>query len=59
MTMICKKCKKAFRKDVSDMESPDEADEYCPHCDNHFLREAITAQNTAPPDATQLKKDSG
>jgi len=24
------------------MESPDEADEYCPHCDNHFLREAVT-----------------
>lgn len=42
MTMICKKCKKAFRKDVADMESPDEADEYCPHCDNHFLREAVT-----------------
>jgi transcription elongation factor Elf1 len=42
MTMVCKKCKKAFRKDVADMESPDEADEYCPHCDNHFLREAVT-----------------
>jgi len=24
------------------MEEPDEADEYCPHCDNHFLREAVT-----------------
>ena len=24
------------------MEAPDEADEYCPHCDNHFLREAVT-----------------
>lgn len=42
MTMVCKKCKKAFRKDVADMESPDEADEYCPYCDNHFLREAVT-----------------
>jgi ribosomal protein L44E len=42
MTMVCKKCKKAFRKDVADMEAPDEADEYCPHCDNHFLREAVT-----------------
>jgi hypothetical protein len=40
--MICKKCKKAFRKDVANMEEPDEADEYCPHCDNHFLREAVT-----------------
>jgi len=43
--MVCKKCKKAFRKDVANMEAPDEADEYCPHCDNHFLREAVT-QNT-------------
>jgi len=24
------------------MEEPDESDEYCPHCDNHFLREAVT-----------------
>ena len=24
------------------MEEPDEADEFCPHCDNHFLREAVT-----------------
>ena len=40
--MVCKKCKKAFRKDVANMEAPDEADEYCPHCDNHFLREAVT-----------------
>jgi transcription elongation factor Elf1 len=44
MTMVCKKCKKAFRKDVADMEAPDEADEYCPHCDNHFLREAVTRE---------------
>ena len=42
MTMVCKKCRKAFRKDVSDLEGQDEADEYCPHCDNHFLREAVT-----------------
>ena len=34
MTFICKKCKKAFRKDVADF---DESDEYCPHCDNHFV----------------------
>jgi hypothetical protein len=26
------------------MEAPDEADEYCPHCDNHFLREAVTRE---------------
>ena len=34
MTFICKKCKKAFRKDVAEF---DESDEYCPHCDNHFV----------------------
>ena len=35
MTFICKKCKKAFRKDMSVYE---ESDEYCPHCDNHYVR---------------------
>lgn len=34
MTFICKKCKKAFRKD---MEVYEESDEYCPHCDNHYV----------------------
>lgn len=37
----CKKCKKVFRKDVSEFE---EADEYCPHCDNHFIIEAKTRE---------------
>ncbi|KAF9645935.1 hypothetical protein BDM02DRAFT_3189283 [Thelephora ganbajun] len=39
MTFACKKCKKAFRKDVADF---DESDEYCPYCDNHFVLDAIT-----------------
>lgn len=39
MTFACKKCKKCFRKDVTEFE---EADEYCPHCDNHFVIEALT-----------------
>ncbi|KAI0270027.1 hypothetical protein BC834DRAFT_584211 [Gloeopeniophorella convolvens] len=34
MIFICKKCKKAFRKDMSVYE---ESDEYCPHCDNHYV----------------------
>ena len=34
MVFICKKCKKAFRKDMSTYE---ESDEYCPHCDNHYV----------------------
>ncbi|EOO02273.1 putative zinc finger protein [Phaeoacremonium minimum UCRPA7] len=39
MTFACKKCKKCFRKDAQEFE---EADEYCPHCDNHFVLEALT-----------------
>lgn len=38
-TFVCKKCKKAFRKDAEVFE---ESDEYCPHCDNHFVLEAKT-----------------
>lgn len=38
---VCKKCKKTFRKDVGEFE---EADEYCPHCDNHFVLEARTPE---------------
>lgn len=37
MAFACKKCKKAFRKNMEDF---DESDEYCPHCDNHFVLEA-------------------
>ncbi|KAF9012614.1 hypothetical protein BDQ17DRAFT_1232186 [Cyathus striatus] len=41
MAFICKKCKKAFRKDMAAYE---ESDEYCPHCDNHYVIEAKTPQ---------------
>ena len=41
MVLLCKKCKKAFRKDVGEFE---EADEYCPNCDNHYMIEAKTQQ---------------
>ncbi|OAV97128.1 hypothetical protein, variant [Puccinia triticina 1-1 BBBD Race 1] len=41
MVMMCKKCKKAFRKMVEEFE---ESDEYCPHCDNHYIIEAKTAK---------------
>eukprot|EP00127_Corallochytrium_limacisporum_P007409 Clim_evm12s251 gene=Clim_evmTU12s251 len=40
MVFGCKKCKKVFRKDTRDLE---EADEYCPRCDNHYVLEAKTA----------------
>ena len=33
----CKKCKHFFQKDMSSFE---EADEYCPYCDNHFVLDA-------------------
>ncbi|KAF1928451.1 uncharacterized protein M421DRAFT_420993 [Didymella exigua CBS 183.55] len=39
MVFICKKCKKAFRKDAREFE---DSDEYCPHCDNHFVLNALT-----------------
>jgi predicted amidophosphoribosyltransferase len=60
-TFICKKCKKAFRKDAKTFE---EADEYCPHCDNHFVLEALTPKpalrvegEDARVDARMLKDD--
>ncbi|KAI0480811.1 hypothetical protein GGR56DRAFT_671888 [Xylariaceae sp. FL0804] len=38
MTFACKRCRKCFRKDAREFE---EADEYCPHCDNHFVLDAV------------------
>lgn len=38
MVFACKKCKKAFRKDMSNYE---ESDEYCPYCDNHYVRHGL------------------
>ncbi|EEB06517.1 helper-TIM [Schizosaccharomyces japonicus yFS275] len=40
LTLICKKCRKAFRKNLTD--EIDESDEYCPHCDNHYVIPAVT-----------------
>ena len=42
MVFLCKKCKRAFRKQIEEFE---EADEYCPHCDNHFIIEAKTRES--------------
>ena len=42
--MLCKKCKKAFRKDLSLFE---ESDEFCPHCDNHYVIDAETKETKA------------
>lgn len=38
MHFICKKCRRAFRKDMTHYE---ESDEYCPHCDNHYVSNLI------------------
>ncbi|OLY85639.1 hypothetical protein AYI68_g174 [Smittium mucronatum] len=40
LVLACKKCKKVFRKDTEVIEDSDEADEYCPFCDNHYVIEA-------------------
>jgi hypothetical protein len=41
MVFGCKKCKKVFRKDLTMF---DEADEYCPSCDNHYIIDAKIPQ---------------
>ena len=43
MIFACKKCKKTFRKD---MTVYDDSDEYCPHCDNHYVRLHRSSQAT-------------
>ena len=43
MVLACKKCRKVFRKE---MEVFEKADEYCPACDNHYVIEAKTRENT-------------
>lgn len=42
LAFLCKKCRRAFRKDMAVYEAQDE---YCPHCDNHYvcLKEALTS----------------
>lgn len=55
----CKKCKKVFKKDLMyaallhrcpafpytvSRQQLEDADEYCPFCDNHFVIEAATPQ---------------
>lgn len=44
MVFMCKKCRKAFRKDMTQFE---ESDEYCPHCDNHFVRMIFSTTGSA------------
>ncbi|KAL1297773.1 hypothetical protein AAFC00_006310 [Neodothiora populina] len=55
MVFACKKCKKCFRKDVQEFE---ESDEYCPHCDNHFVLEAVTPHARLEVEGDDVRKDS-
>jgi len=54
MTFICKKCRKAFRKDTRDW---DESDEYCPHCDNHFVIDALTPKAALKVESEDTRMD--
>ena len=55
MTFACKKCKKCFRKDVQEFE---ESDEYCPHCDNHFVLDAVTPHARLEVESEDVRKDA-
>ncbi|KAJ1678103.1 hypothetical protein EV182_004770 [Spiromyces aspiralis] len=55
MVFACKKCKKVFRKDISDYE---EEDEYCPHCDNHYVIDAKTPKPTIGIEGEDLRIDN-
>lgn len=53
MAFACKKCKKAFRKDMANY---DESDEYCPHCDNHYVRASMCAEADADGRTRSLRR---
>ncbi|KAJ7350882.1 hypothetical protein DFH08DRAFT_862552 [Mycena albidolilacea] len=55
MTFMCKKCKKAFRKDMSVYE---ESDEYCPHCDNHYVIDAKTPKAVVKVEGEDIRVDA-
>jgi len=38
LAFLCKNCRRAFRKDMAQYE---QEDEYCPHCDNHYVSKAM------------------
>lgn len=55
MVFACKKCKKCFRKDAREFE---ESDEYCPHCDNHFVLDAVTPKPTLRVEGEDARVDA-
>lgn len=55
MAFACKKCKKCFRKDMTEFE---DSDEYCPHCDNHFVIEAKEPKARLEVEGEDIRKDA-
>ncbi|KAL3463654.1 hypothetical protein BJX64DRAFT_115149 [Aspergillus heterothallicus] len=55
MIFACKKCKKCFRKHAAEFE---ESDEYCPHCDNHFVLDAVTPNARLEVEGEDIRIDS-
>lgn len=55
MVFACKKCKKCFRKDAEEFE---DSDEYCPHCDNHYVLEAVEPKPILEFEGEDVRKDS-
>ena len=55
MTFACKKCKKCFRKNAQEFE---DADEYCPHCDNHFVLDALAPKPSLQVEGEDARIDS-
>jgi len=55
MSFLCKKCKKAFRKD---MEAFEDSDEFCPHCDNHYILDAKTPSAMLSVEGEDARVDS-
>lgn len=55
MIFACKKCKKCFRKDAQEFE---DSDEYCPHCDNHFVIEAKTPKAALSIESDDVRMNS-
>ena len=55
MIFACKKCKKCFRKDAREFE---DSDEYCPHCDNHFIIEAKIPKQALTIESEDVRVDN-
>ncbi|KAI8638613.1 hypothetical protein BD408DRAFT_422829 [Parasitella parasitica] len=55
MVFACKKCKKVFRKDMTDYE---DEDEFCPHCDNKYVVEALEPKASLGIETEDIRVDN-